>query len=214
MFLKTPVQPPNATAVVNRLRAAIDLGVVRGGEALPREAVLARQLGVSAFVLRDALSSLRAEGLLTTRPGRGGGSFVTERSRPPLTASSEHLNPVSASAIRDLADWRATLLSGSASIACERVTRADLDHLRELALDVDDAARAPRALGTFVIQLAAAAQSTRLSIAAMTLQEEAGAMFSLPLRAAEYRANLSAALVLLVDSVGGRVPEAAAHAAG
>src|ERR671928_766719 len=63
--------------VVRRIGDAIELGLLADGEQLPGESELAGQLGVSTVTLREALMALRQRGLVTTRRGRGGGSFVS-----------------------------------------------------------------------------------------------------------------------------------------
>ena len=65
-----------AESVARQLERAIRLGLLLDGERLPAESDLAGQLGVSTETLRDALASLRDVGLVETRRGRGGGSFV------------------------------------------------------------------------------------------------------------------------------------------
>lgn len=45
------------------------------GERLPTEAEIATQYGVSRTVVREAISRLRADGVVTARPGAG--TFVT-----------------------------------------------------------------------------------------------------------------------------------------
>ena len=63
-----------ASAVTRRLRTAIGLGVLTDGEKLPKEMDLARQLGVTAFSLREALGCLLytspspRDGLLSRMP--------------------------------------------------------------------------------------------------------------------------------------------------
>jgi DNA-binding FadR family transcriptional regulator len=52
-------------------------GVLVPGSVLPPEAELARHYGVSRGTVREALRTLSAQGLIVTRPGVGGGSFVT-----------------------------------------------------------------------------------------------------------------------------------------
>src|SRR6187200_221740 len=59
-----------ASGVARRLRTAIGLGILADGEKLPKEVDLARQLGVTAFALREALGTLRSEGLIVTRVGK------------------------------------------------------------------------------------------------------------------------------------------------
>src|SRR5215468_3471864 len=66
-----------AGLVAERLSEAIQLGILLDGERLPPEARLAEQLGVSTVTLREALAVLRGQGLVTTRRGRGGGTFVS-----------------------------------------------------------------------------------------------------------------------------------------
>jgi DNA-binding GntR family transcriptional regulator len=63
-------------AVARRLGGAIALGLLGDGEQLPSEQELATSLNVSTVTLRDALADLRQKGLVETRRGRGGGSFV------------------------------------------------------------------------------------------------------------------------------------------
>jgi GntR family transcriptional repressor for pyruvate dehydrogenase complex len=57
--------------VAAQLRAAIQAGGHLPGERLPTEAVLGSQLKVSRSVLREALSQLKAEGLIVSQQGRG-----------------------------------------------------------------------------------------------------------------------------------------------
>ena len=59
-----------------RLRHAIELGVLEDGAQLPSESDLAARMCVSTLTLRTALAELRHLGLLETRRGKGGGSFV------------------------------------------------------------------------------------------------------------------------------------------
>ena len=66
-------------AVVRRLGSAIALGLLGDGEQLPAETELATMLNVSTVTLREALAELRELGLVETRRGRGGGSFVRSR---------------------------------------------------------------------------------------------------------------------------------------
>ena len=76
----TPLSPPaNLTAeLVRRLAAEIRAGRLSPGDRLPTEQALMRQAGVSRTVVREAVSALRAEGLVTTRQGVG--AFVADAS--------------------------------------------------------------------------------------------------------------------------------------
>jgi DNA-binding transcriptional regulator YhcF (GntR family) len=59
------------------LRERIRGGDLRPGDALPSEATLSQSFGVGRDAVRDALASLRGEGLVSTT--RGIGTFVRER---------------------------------------------------------------------------------------------------------------------------------------
>lgn len=61
--------------VAQHLRELIVEGEIAAGHALPPERELARRFGVSSVVIREALTSLSATGLVTVRHGVG--SFVT-----------------------------------------------------------------------------------------------------------------------------------------
>ena len=65
-----------------RVGQAIQLGLLTDGEQLPPETEFAAQLGVSAMTLREALAMLRQQGLVETRRGRTGGTFVRRPDRP------------------------------------------------------------------------------------------------------------------------------------
>ena len=60
------------------LTGVIDNGTIVPGDKLPREETLAAALGVSRMTLRQALATLERHGTITRKPGRLGGTFVTE----------------------------------------------------------------------------------------------------------------------------------------
>lgn len=76
--LASPSTRPAHERIERWLAAEIGRGTLRPGDRLPREDSLARALGVSRMTLRQALGSLEVRGLLARRPGRGGGTVVTE----------------------------------------------------------------------------------------------------------------------------------------
>jgi GntR family transcriptional regulator, transcriptional repressor for pyruvate dehydrogenase complex len=79
-----------------RLFRAIAGGAHAEGARLPAEAVLARELGVSRPVVREALARLRADGIVVSRPGAG--SFVRRRPDP------QTARPAGIGSIADLLD--------------------------------------------------------------------------------------------------------------
>lgn len=56
----------------------IGRGDLVSGDRLPREGDLAAALGVSRMTLRQALSTMEAQGTVVRRPGRSGGTYVSE----------------------------------------------------------------------------------------------------------------------------------------
>lgn len=67
---------PKSTSLADRLVTAIAVGAYSPGERLPPERELARSLGISRDTVRQALQHVGAIGLVESRRGRGGGTFV------------------------------------------------------------------------------------------------------------------------------------------
>jgi GntR family transcriptional regulator, transcriptional repressor for pyruvate dehydrogenase complex len=68
--------------IAERIVTAIALGEFVPGQRLPTERELAALLEVSRTTVREALQRLQASGYVTTRRGRGGGTFVTTGQGP------------------------------------------------------------------------------------------------------------------------------------
>ena len=179
----TPVDTrARVETVIRRLGDAIELGLLADGEQLPRESELAGQLGVSTVTLREALMALRQQGLVTTRRGRGGGSFVSLPAEPAEERITARLAGWSTEELRDLGDHWAAVSGAAARLAAQRTAPEDLQQLRrtldEFAVAEDTAART-RLYGRFHVELAAAAQSARLTQEQVALQTEVGALLRL-----------------------------------
>lgn len=207
--------PDVVTAVVRRLRAAIGLGLLSDGDQLPKESDLARQLGVTNFALREALGRLRDQGLILTRPGKRGGSFV--KLGPDLEGlARDELRAMSTTELRDLGDWRRMLVSASAGLAAQRGSESNVARLRAHAHEVATATTGPwmrRAYGRFHMELAAAGQSARMSRAELAMHEEFDWLLSLSLSNPEYRRQTAQELDQIASAVAGRHPTSAQRAA-
>ncbi|MCL6670995.1 FadR/GntR family transcriptional regulator [Streptomyces panaciradicis] len=181
-------------AVVRRIGDAIELGLLADGEQLPGETELAGRLGVSTVTLREALMALRQQGLVTTRRGRGGGSFVSLPEVPGEERLRARLRGWSTEELRDLGDHWAALSGTAARLAAERTEPDDLLQLRRTADELAHAQDAParsRVYGRFHVELAAAAQSARLTREQVALQTEVGALLCLVLGDDEYREEVA-----------------------
>src|SRR6478609_5112288 len=160
-----------AEAVRRRLGEAIALGLLPDGSMLPPESDLADRFGVATVTVREALGTLRDDDLIVTRRGRGGGSFVKAPRDGGRAALLARLTRVGLGELRDLADHYC------AALAAERADPDDVARLRRLAAlrpEPDEPSGIPRQEGTFHLELAATAQSARLTREEMVLQREIG----------------------------------------
>jgi DNA-binding FadR family transcriptional regulator len=171
-----------ADEVQRRLTEAIELGLYADGEQLPGEVELSRALGISPVTLREALAGLKQLGLLETRRGRGGGTFVSL----PQTADDrlrDQLRRWSASELRDFSELHAATAEATARLAAQRARSSDLarlgKHVEQLRIAASPSARTI-ADSRFHIELAAASNSIRLTRSEMELQAQiAGLLWSL-----------------------------------
>ncbi|GLZ07182.1 GntR family transcriptional regulator [Actinomadura sp. NBRC 104412] len=173
-----------AEAITRRLADAISLGLLADGEQLPSEPDLAAQLGVATVTVREALSELRNQGLIVTRRGRGGGSFVRAPEQDETAGRlRRRLRDLTVADLRDLGDHYSSLAAGAALLAAERASPDDLERLGEAAAAFADAVSGERrhhADGRFHVEVAAAAQSARLTREEIRLQTEIGPLLWLP----------------------------------
>jgi len=183
-----------ADVVAVRLKTAITLGVLAEGEQLPAEADLAAQLNISPVTLREALTQLRDQGLVTTRRGRGGGTVVANPLPSLLSASAEQARALSSVDLRDLADWRRAIAAESAQLAARRASNENLTVLARTAsrmASAGDEIEARRADGRFLIEVAGASQSVRLSSTMIGLQVEYAPLLTLAYTAPDLRASVA-----------------------
>src|SRR4051794_6843383 len=71
--------PSRVDEITDRLITAIAIGEYLPGARLPVERDLAASLGAGRMTVRAALARLVERGLLETRRGRGGGSYVLDQ---------------------------------------------------------------------------------------------------------------------------------------
>ncbi|NIH85310.1 FadR/GntR family transcriptional regulator [Amycolatopsis granulosa] len=176
-------QTGRAELVARRLVDAITLGVLADQEQLPSEAELAEQFGVSTVTVREALVALRQQGLVQTRRGRGGGSFVCAPPEENDETWRARLREVSLSELRDIGDDYVAIAGAAARLAAERSSAEDIARLQLAAEDLHGAVgtAAARAERQFHLEVAAASQSPRLTHQEIRLQSEQGALLWLPL---------------------------------
>lgn len=184
----TPLISPAAAGgradeVVQRISEAIHLGLLGDGERLPSEVELAAQFGVAPMTMRDALAALRDEGLVETRRGRNGGSFVRRPQSPPTGPIRHRLASMTISGLRDLMDEHQGVAGQAARLAAERASASNVRRLFTLTEQLGAAAGLGdriRADCRFHIELAVASQSARLTRREVGLQAEVSGMLWLP----------------------------------
>ena len=120
---KTIGRQSASEAVRDELVRSIVSGGLEVGEKLPPEAELARSFGVSRPVIREALGSLRALGLIISRNGRGSFVASARSSRPVLLGRYT---------VDDLHEVRAHLEVPAAGNAALRRSADQLKELRRL----------------------------------------------------------------------------------
>lgn len=164
----SPVPVRNAFEVtVERLAQGIRLGVLIGGAQLPPERELADTFGVSRVTLREALKALKTAGLLESRRGRGGGTFVVSS-----TAQRPWAADVTAEAVpptlNDTLELRRIVEPGAAALAASRtLSAADRATLHRCLREAGECAAEERRLADCRLHMAIAAAGGSASVVAV-----------------------------------------------
>jgi GntR family transcriptional regulator, transcriptional repressor for pyruvate dehydrogenase complex len=195
-------QPGRAEAVTRRLRDAIVLGVLGDGEQLPSEVDLAESLGVAPATARESLQALRELGLVTTRRGRGGGSFVRAPDNPDAVLVRTRLAELSLVDIRDFGDFYRAIAAAAAAYAAERAAGDDVERLRAVGVRrAVDPGGSRRAEAQFHLEVAAATQSARMTSEELRLQAEFGPLLWLSMATADGRERSESDHAGIVDAI-------------
>ena len=116
--------------VVERIAAQITDGHLQAGARLPTEQAMMTAMGVSRTVVREAISALRARGLVTTR--QGAGAFVNnDASQQPYAIDPEGLG--SLDSVIEILELRTAVEMEAAAIASERATAAQIKVIAKAA---------------------------------------------------------------------------------
>jgi DNA-binding FadR family transcriptional regulator len=164
-----PVPVRNAFEVtVERLAQSIRLGVLADGTRLPPERELADTFGVSRVTLREAIKALRDAGLLESRRGRGGGTFVVSPVTRPGGRRAATQFETRRHAIDDALDLRRVVEPGAAALAATRtLTAADRASLHRYLDEATHCSAETRRLADSRLHLAIAALGGSASVTAV-----------------------------------------------
>ncbi|HZG91982.1 MAG TPA: FCD domain-containing protein, partial [Pseudonocardia sp.] len=176
---------------------------------LPTEADLATMLNVSTVTLREALSELRKLGLVRTRRGRGGGSFVRSRDDVLSQLADDRLAELGTADLRELGDVHLAVASAAARLAASRASRTEIARLRSIVdrlAEADSVTGQRRTEGRYYIELAACAQSVRLTMQEMDLHLELGQLPWPPAHAPELLGVIVTGHRAVVDAIERRDP--------
>lgn len=193
---------------VERLATAIRLGAVT--DRLPPERELAATLGVSRMTLRDALQALADAGYVTSRRGRGGGTFV--RYRLPDGDAGAVARSMGESLTHAL-DYRRIIEPGAAALAASTpLPEAAREHLRTCLAEAtnapDDAVRR-RADSRFHLAIAGVTGNEPLIAAIADVQARISGLLELIPVLRSNIAHSDAQHAGVVDAIEAREPERA-----
>ncbi|MER7663281.1 MULTISPECIES: FCD domain-containing protein [unclassified Streptomyces] len=134
-----PVRAGNGfEEALEQILQLLRLGLVPGGERLPAERELAERMGISRVTLREALKVLADQGLVESRRGRYGGTFVLHR--PDAHGEDELRRRVAAVDVEDTLRFREVLEVGAAGLcAAHGLTDQGAKRLRTALSSTHDA---------------------------------------------------------------------------
>ncbi|AZP16538.1 FadR family transcriptional regulator [Streptomyces aquilus] len=136
-----PVRAGNGfEEALEQILQVVRLGLVPGGERLPAERDLAERLGISRVTLREVLKVLQDQGLVESRRGRYGGTFVLPRATADDLGEGELRRRIAEVDIEDVLRFREVLEVGAAGLcAAHGLTAEQADRLREALARTQDA---------------------------------------------------------------------------
>ncbi|MVO90172.1 FCD domain-containing protein [Streptomyces sp. p1417] len=134
-----PVRAGNGfEEALEQILQVVRLGLVPGGERLPAERELADRLGISRVTLREVLKVLQDQGLVESRRGRYGGTFV--RPRPTAAGEDELRRRIADVDVEDALRFREVLEVGAAGLcAAHGLDDGQAERLRSALARTHDA---------------------------------------------------------------------------
>jgi len=130
-------QGPNLrSGLADTLIAQIESGALKPGQRLPTEQEIVRATGVSRTIVREALATLRAKGLIATRQGLG--AFVLANPKPTsFTILPDDLESIDE--VRRVLELRLGIECEAAGLAALRRTEHDIEQMQACLAALDEA---------------------------------------------------------------------------
>ncbi len=121
--------------IASQLRRLIADGKLNVGDALPSTKTMSEQFGVGRSTMREALSALKAMGLIEIRQG-GGCKVIRREPADPATDELQSLR-TNRETLIELLEARQALEVSNAAIAANKRTNEDLDAFEKLMLEME-----------------------------------------------------------------------------
>ena len=122
--------------LASAIASQIEVGAYKVGDRLPSEQEMTREYSVSRTVVREAIASLRANGLVTTSQGRG--AFVLRREAPDAFRIESGTQPLIQEVI-SLLELRIAIESEASVLAAQRRTETQLAAMEQTIHDMQAA---------------------------------------------------------------------------
>jgi GntR family transcriptional regulator, transcriptional repressor for pyruvate dehydrogenase complex len=160
--------------IVAEVREALNERRLKPGDFLGGEKDIAKRLGVSRIVARDALRTLEALGVVEIKVGAGGGARVA-RGNPRLFADALAVQlDLAGITVQEIMDAQRAIESLAAELAAENATEADHAKLRRLLAEgeavIADHDAFTRASQQFHVAIAEASHNRVLIVQLLSLQ--------------------------------------------
>ena len=152
--------------VYRQVKEAVLSGRYKPGDRLPSEKELSEIFGVGRPVIREALRFLESIGLVSVRPGAGGGAFVREIEPRVLAETFEGIVRVEDVTMEELTEARMAIELAILPLVVKRISQGDIKELeinvKEARESLEKGIREPKNL-KFHIILAKASRNRLLS---------------------------------------------------
>ncbi|WP_323960161.1 GntR family transcriptional regulator [Arthrobacter sp. JZ12] len=201
-----------AQRVEDRIVEGITAGVLADGDRLPSEAELAASMGVATVTAREALVGLRSRGLVSTRRGREGGTFITVPVGQRGQLVRDRLRSMSRVELRDLAIHYQAIAATAAELAADFAGTEDVDALRGILRGSRHSGLSGAVVGEFLLELAALSQSATLTREFVRLYKAFGPLLSLLHEDGQFDAEMIQMCERIADAVAAADPPAAREA--
>jgi DNA-binding FadR family transcriptional regulator len=122
---------------------------MKAGDALPPEREMLVEYGVGRGTLREALRYLEMQGVITIRPGPGGGPAVNQPGPRHLARNLSIILEFARTPLRAIVETRSVI---EPAIAASAATRIDAEHLQEIKRSVERMRDNPGNLDIFLTE--------------------------------------------------------------